>query len=213
MLGVFRLALCLPLLSLGQLSLSVLTVVASPGISTSTNSPATSTNGAQTDPLGPASTVTMAWNSSPDGNVVGYFLCWGLTSGQCTNRLDVGNATSGTLGELQPGVVYYLTVVAYDGVGRESPPSNEVAYSATAATVQPSDAPFLQPLTQTKGAFTLAWAAVPGERYQVQYKSDLTQTNWSNLGDPITATTTNTTASDLIGPDPQRFYRIIVLPP
>jgi hypothetical protein len=214
MIGVFRSALCVLLLSFGQLALSVPTAVASPLLSASTNTPAP-TNGAQSDLVGLPTTVTMAWNSSPDGNVAGYFLCWGLASGQCTNRLDVGNATSGVLSGLQPDVVYYLTVVAYDGAGRESPPSNEVAYSTTVAAAdpaaQPSDAPYLQPLTQTSGVLTLAWTAVPGERYQVQYKSDLIQTNWANLCDPITATNASTTASDPIGPDLQRFYRIIVL--
>jgi len=40
----------------------------------------------------------------------------------------------------------------------------------------------------------------------------LKQSNWSNLGNPLTATNVAATASDTIGSDPQRFYRVMALP-
>jgi hypothetical protein len=50
--------------------------------------------------------------------------------------------------------------------------------------------------------------------YQVQYTTNLIQTNWINLGKPLVATNGNLTVSDAnaIGSSPQRFYRIMVLP-
>jgi hypothetical protein len=65
--------------------------------------------------------------------------------------------------------------------------------------------------TQTAGTFNLTWATATGLVYQVQYKTNLLQTNWINLIKPTTATTTNLSASDT-GVSPQRFYRLIVTP-
>jgi hypothetical protein len=66
-------------------------------------------------------------------------MCWGLASGQTTNRLDSGNVTNLFLGDLVPGYTYFFTVVAYSSYGDEAPPSNEVNWTATeekkAATV------------------------------------------------------------------------------
>jgi hypothetical protein len=49
-------------------------------------------------------------------------------------------------------------------------------------------------------------------QYEVQYKTNLTQTSWINLGSVITATMNPMTFSNNIGPDPQRFYRVVLLP-
>jgi hypothetical protein len=57
-------------------------------------------------------------------------------------------------------------------------------------------------------AFT--WYAIPGQTYQIQYTTNLAPVNWINLGDPIFVTNTTTTASDVIKPDPQRFYRAVL---
>ncbi len=75
--------------------------------------------------------VTAGWVASPDTNVVGYYLCWGLASGQSTNLIDVGNVTNATLGGLTTNVWYYFTVVAYDAFGDQAVPSNEIQYMAT----------------------------------------------------------------------------------
>src|ERR1043166_29132 len=72
--------------------------------------------------------VNLGWIPSPD-SVLGYFLDWGLASGDCTERLDAGNVTSVTLGGLETNITYYFSVVAYDDSGQESPPSNEAEYS------------------------------------------------------------------------------------
>jgi hypothetical protein len=71
-------------------------------------------------------TVSLAWDPSPDTNVVGYFLCWGLASGQCTNQLDTGNVTNATVAGFTTDTVYFFNVVAYDALGQRADPSNEV---------------------------------------------------------------------------------------
>ena len=72
--------------------------------------------------------------------------------------------------------------------------------------------PILRTMTQTGGTVGLAWSAVAGQKYQVQHSTTLGQTNWFNLGSPFTATDGTATASDTNGPDPQRLYRVVLLP-
>jgi len=56
----------------------------------------------------------------------------------------------------------------------------------------------------------LSWDSVVDQAYQVQYKTDLSETTWHDLGGPVTATGTTTTVYDDIGPDARRFYRVQV---
>jgi hypothetical protein len=72
--------------------------------------------------------------------------------------------------------------------------------------------PVLQPVVQAPGSLTLAWSAVTGLTYQVQYTTNLFPVNWSNLGSATVATNSTMTASDFTEPDGQRFYRVALLP-
>ena len=74
--------------------------------------------------------------------------------------------------------------------------------------------PALEAATKTPSTFNLAWGTMTGLVYQVQYKTNLVQTNWFNLGKPLIATNGNLTISDTnaIGSSPQRFYRLMVSP-
>ena|ERR1035441_3770299 len=72
--------------------------------------------------------------------------------------------------------------------------------------------PVLQAVTQTSNALAFAWNTMTGLVYQVQFKTDLTQTNWTNLGSSIAATNTTASASDVIGPAAQCFYRVVLVP-
>jgi hypothetical protein len=70
-----------------------------------------------------------------------------------------------------------------------------------------------QTVAQTAGqngsAIAFSWLTTPGVSYQVQYTTNLDSTNWTDLGSATIATNGVTTNFDTLGPDPQRFYRII----
>jgi len=72
--------------------------------------------------------------------------------------------------------------------------------------------PVFQTVVPTAGTVTFTWSALPGRTYQVQYTTDMQQTNWTNLGSTNLATSATMSASDSTGPDPQRFYRVALLP-
>jgi uncharacterized repeat protein (TIGR03803 family) len=72
--------------------------------------------------------------------------------------------------------------------------------------------PVFQSVTKAGGTITLTWSALAGQTYQLQFKTNLNQTSWNNLGSVIIATNSTATALDSIGPDPQRFYRVKIGP-
>jgi hypothetical protein len=153
--------------------------------------------------------VSLGWNPGPDPNVTGYFLCWGLSSGACTNRLDAGNVTNTTVAGLAANVTYYFNVVAYGAAGQEAPPSNEVAYTV------PADSPVgVGPElgvriagTGAGGALHLSFPGSAGATYDIQATQDFQ--HWATLW------TTNCASAGLItfgvtdmADYPSRFYRL-----
>jgi subtilase family serine protease len=82
-------------------------------------------------------------------------------------------------------------------------------------SVTPIALPNFQTSVAAANAFKLTWGAVTGLVYQVQYKTNLLQANWSNLGGPITATGATLTISDTnaLILSPRRFYRLMLSSP
>ncbi len=70
----------------------------------------------------------------------------------------------------------------------------------------------LQMVRQTGDLVTISWSAVAGRNYQVQYKTALSQSDWLNLGSPLTAVSSTLSVTDAIGQNSQRFYRIAQAP-
>jgi uncharacterized repeat protein (TIGR03803 family) len=79
---------------------------------------------------------------------------------------------------------------------------DQVSFAPAAA------APVLQCGLGTNHTFSLSWNALPGRMYQMQYSTNLLQTNWTDWGAPGT----NGFLSVPIGPDRQRFYRVYLVP-
>ncbi len=67
--------------------------------------------------------------------------------------------------------------------------------------------PTVQSLGVTNGIITITWAAVPTFTYNVQYVTNLTQTNWIVLKS-VTANSALGTVTDPIASQAHRFYRI-----
>jgi hypothetical protein len=59
------------------------------------------------------------------------------------------------------------------------------------------------------GTVTLAWTAIPGTTYRVQYQDNWGDASWTPLAPEVIATDATATATDTIG-NGQRFYRIKV---
>ena len=119
--------------------------------------------------------------------------------------------------------IYYLTnppvlpwtnitfVVAATGTnttlqfGAENDPNG---FGLDDISVMPIPAILLQSVTSTNAAIQFTWNTLTGLVYQVQYMTNLLQTSWVNLGGPITAAGSTVTATNSIGPDSARYYRL-----
>jgi hypothetical protein len=75
-----------------------------------------------------APTVSLAWDPSPDADVVNYRLYWGPSSGTYNGSADLGNVTNTVFTQLVPGGHYFFVVTAFNVAGAESDPSNELDY-------------------------------------------------------------------------------------
>jgi uncharacterized repeat protein (TIGR03803 family) len=119
----------------------------------------------------------------------------GNLSGSATRVLTITNALPANAG------MYSVTV------------SNSLGSAVSpAAQLSVSLQPQLQMPVVTNGSFVFSWIAAPGESYQVQYLTNLASTNWINLGAPVTASNEFTISTNLLGPDQERFYRVLLLP-
>lgn len=61
------------------------------------------------------------------------------------------------------------------------------------------------------GTVTFSWSANNGSSYEVQYNTNLLTTNWFVLTN-VTATGSTAAANDTTSGNPQRYYRVILLP-
>ncbi len=77
--------------------------------------------------------VSLAWDASPDPDVVGYFIYYGGAACDFTNRISVGNLTSATISNLVERRTYFFAATARNTSGLESDFSNEVSYTVPAA--------------------------------------------------------------------------------
>lgn len=82
---------------------------------------------------GSSNSATLTWDApttnadgTPLTDLAGYKVYYGISSGNYTVSIDVGNVTTYKIDDLSPGT-YYFAVTAYDTSGNESDYSNEVS--------------------------------------------------------------------------------------
>lgn len=144
------------------------------------------------------------WMNSPDGGGYNEFsVSWNgntlfdgvnMPALGWTNMQFIVTATS-TSTPLQTGFRDEATWLGLDDV------------SVTAVRL-----PVLASPVKSGGPVNLTWTTMAGLAYQLQYQTNLNQNNWINLGGPITASGGILTTNDVSPSDPQRFYRLQLLP-
>ncbi len=70
--------------------------------------------------------------------------------------------------------------------------------------------PRITSITNSAGAITIQWSSVPTRVYRVEYKSDLNDANWTQVGGNVTATGTTSSLTDAIAANVRRFYRVVL---
>ncbi len=136
-------------------------------------------------------TACFQWGT--DTNYAAASSVWIVTNAVSTTNLTL------TLTGLVANAVYHFRMAAYNAVGTN--------YGADEifSTAWP---PRFQTTIRSGTALSFTWNSLTGRTYQVQFNQDLTQTNWTNLGNLINTTNSTATATDSIT-NSQRFYRVV----
>ncbi len=119
------------------------------------------------------------------------------------------NPTSGvftwTPGETYTNTTNSVTVrVTDNGV----PPLSD----AKSFLVVVSPPPVIQSVALSNDVVTLTWSAIAGQSYQMQYKTNLTDTNWTDVAGNVTAVGALAAGTNIMNSAVQQFYRVMVLP-
>ena len=93
--------------------------------------------------VAPIACVQLEWIASSSTNVTNYRIYWGVSSGNYSNQLEVGNVTNAIVPGLVYGATYYFAATAIDVLGLESGFSNETTWTT------PENAPAPQNLKLT----------------------------------------------------------------
>jgi hypothetical protein len=110
-------------------------------------------------------------------------------------------------------ILSLTNVLAADAGSYQAIVSNTSGSATSAvATLTVLAPPIFQTVNRSNGNIILTWTTIPGQIYQLQHQTNLLGSNWLDFDGPITATNSTTSATDTIGPEPHRFYRVILVP-
>jgi hypothetical protein len=79
-------------------------------------------------------------------------------------------------------------------------------------TVVTAPLPALGSYAYSGNQFTFSWATYPGQRFQVEFKDDLNEPAWFPIGGEFIATGGTISFTNVLDEEPQRFFRLRVLP-
>lgn len=87
--------------------------------------------------VGFADTVFLGWDPSPEPDVIGYRIRYGISSENRNSVIDVGTNLVHEIPGLERVCTYFFTVSAYTSDGRESTPSNLLSYRSNPGNLPP----------------------------------------------------------------------------
>jgi hypothetical protein len=143
--------------------------------------------------------VNLAWTPSSDPTVVGYFVYYGSASGIYTQSISLGNVTSAVISGLQDGTTYFFVVRAYDILGLESVPSNEVSYAVPGCFLSMKN---LQ-LKALPNAFSITTSGTTPASWMLQASRDLR--TWNTL---TSGTNSPANVAVVVSENPAMFFRM-----
>jgi hypothetical protein len=168
-------------------------------------------------PTGTVATCTPFTFNPPDASVLPLWSCTNngvVYSFEATSMEILFHNSNGLV--IQGSGIAHITgfsdTVGAWGFSTQQPELDFDTYSFNASIrCSETNNPLLQATLSTNSQMVLNWNALPGQPYQVQCTTNLTQTNWINLGDVVTTTNSTATSTNSIV-DPQQFYRVVLLP-
>lgn len=147
--------------------------------------------------LSPPVSIVLSWDANTEEELAGYRVRHGEASGVYGEAMDVGNVTEVVLPEMRVGTTYYFVVTAYNTLGEEGPPSDEISFTPTVtlpsfvmeplSSPAPGDPALTAPrasiggwATVEDGGFRFVVTATPGQSLRIFASHDML--NWELLG-------------------------------
>ena len=142
-----------------------------------------------------------AHGTDPDA---GQVLTYALSGAPVGATIGIGNGVFNWAPSAAqtPSVNPMSVTVTDDGSPAMSASQNFTVYVSTRPSVG---------VTRNGNNLTLGFPTAPGRHYQVQYKNQLSDPAWTNLGPVQNGTGSTLQIPVTIGPEPQRFYQLIVV--
>jgi hypothetical protein len=106
-----------------------------------------------------------------------------------------------------PGETSFTTVVSDDGV-----PLYSATNYFTVTVVEESSQPLITSVTVQDAAAAINWTSIIGRTYRLEFKDNLPDQTWTQVAPDVMASSSITTATNLVGETMQRFYRVVLLP-
>jgi hypothetical protein len=152
-------------------------------------------------------TLALSWPASAG-------IAYGTPLGSA--QLDAGAITSGTYAYTPPAGtvlsagtnILSVTFTPSDTTDYGSAVTTNVSLVVSPAVV----APAIQSVRVSGSSFSFTWSTTASQTYQIQTTTNLAKGTWTNLGNVITATASNTTTAPVPATNAQQYYRIVLLP-
>jgi regulation of enolase protein 1 (concanavalin A-like superfamily) len=203
-------------------STNVFTTVVSDGQATSVNWFTIVVNEVNSAPVLPTQTdltigasqsltvTNTATDSDIPVNSLTYVLLQGPTNASIdTNGIITWTPTSGQAGSTN---VFETVVTDYNPVAvnaQNLSATNFFNVVVNAPEVVPP--PFIESISVTPdGNVIITWTTVTNHFYRLQYKDNITDTNWNDILPDLPATQNELSATNAIGIPDQRFYRVLI---
>jgi hypothetical protein len=151
-----------------------------------------------------ANNQVMNWGGRLPTLTVSYA---GFVNGDTAGSLLTAPTVSTSLSSASPAGIYTNAINAAGA----SDPDYEITYIPGTMTVLAPVPPSFQSAAVNNNEIVLGWSATAGQGYQVQYKTNLTAGDWTDLGSPMIATDGILNLTNLVDGG-QRFYRILLVP-
>jgi hypothetical protein len=153
-------------------------------------------------------TLLIVTNTATDSDIPLNILTYILSQAPSGAAIDSNGIITWMADAGQGGTTnVFETTVTDDG----APPLSATNSFLVTVSARP-EPPVIQTIDLTSGSVVITWSSVPSQTYRLQYQDTLNDSSWNNAEPDIPATGSSTTATNVVGDLPQRFYRVLMLP-
>jgi hypothetical protein len=124
-----------------------------------------------------------------------------------TRYLDFWTTVARSDGSINP------SYSAGDGIHLNNA-GHQILYSRVVASrlYERTFAPVFESVAKAGGGIEFIWSVPPGMTAQLQYVSDVTSSDWTNVSNAMIVTNGIISRADVLTPAPARFYRLMLVP-